>query len=652
MTCQHGDALELEVALLAAELEQHERLVELGIAVPGRRAPSTPEVRSGVRFARLDDLVTQAGEDVAAEAARVRAATADAIAEALGEQLATADPHDAVRILADLADPTSGRVLPGMAAVVDDAHTAIRDRLTGTLTESALEVAEEGRRQGLPDALIPDAATLVDVPPSAYAAADAHARRVATQPVERALAVALEAAQRAATLPDATGTDVLLAALDAVDQASTAGTEDVARQAANVAHGLARTHALRVMPPPREVYASELLDSNTCLACSAVDGRTYDSLESALVDYPGAGGYVGCAGGSRCRGTLVVVHDTEAAPTLDTPGDGRTPPAHTPDRTPRGPSMPDVGVPAPSDVIALEVTSAGTVVMPEPAGMPLPTPAPDAAATAPADPSLDDLTDDELEARFLAAAEAGDADAAARFGDELDRRTATAPAPQVDAWGFEIDPNPPADRFDEYGFRIDDVDDVEQYAALAADDAAAFGALTGLTPARTAGRRIDAVRAEWDLWVESTALEALEASRGTLLRRDRYEAFRAKYGAGAEEVLFTGPARVAYYYASEELRDYWARKPRLTFAEFAVQSGITDAKMTARARKAAEARREAMLRAEEDPAKRAQRKREQDAERRRRRGPDTAGQQLDRAQRRIAAERKREARLQRELGGE
>lgn len=65
--------------------------------------------------------------------------------------------------------------------------------------------------------------------------------------------------------------------------------------------------------PPDHLYASELLDSNACEECTAVDGTEYDTLEDAEADYP-TGGYANCEGGPRCRGTLVAVHsETEAS---------------------------------------------------------------------------------------------------------------------------------------------------------------------------------------------------------------------------------------------------------------------------------------------------------------------------------------------------
>lgn len=62
------------------------------------------------------------------------------------------------------------------------------------------------------------------------------------------------------------------------------------------------------------VYASEILDGNTCTNCASVDGRTFESMDEARNAYP-AGGYRDCTGGVRCRGTLVAIFH-EATPTL------------------------------------------------------------------------------------------------------------------------------------------------------------------------------------------------------------------------------------------------------------------------------------------------------------------------------------------------
>lgn len=58
--------------------------------------------------------------------------------------------------------------------------------------------------------------------------------------------------------------------------------------------------------------ASELLDTNTCDPCEAVDDTRYESFAAALADYP-TGIYPRCKGGKRCRGTLVAVYGESPA---------------------------------------------------------------------------------------------------------------------------------------------------------------------------------------------------------------------------------------------------------------------------------------------------------------------------------------------------
>jgi hypothetical protein len=67
-----------------------------------------------------------------------------------------------------------------------------------------------------------------------------------------------------------------------------------------------------------DIFSSELLDSNTCSACIAVDGTHYQDVEAAAADYP-TGGFIGCEGRERCRGTLIKVYRSETPSTLQTP---------------------------------------------------------------------------------------------------------------------------------------------------------------------------------------------------------------------------------------------------------------------------------------------------------------------------------------------
>ncbi len=69
--------------------------------------------------------------------------------------------------------------------------------------------------------------------------------------------------------------------------------------------------AVLAVAPPAEYVASEALDRNSCAPCRQIDGTRYTTLPDAREAYP-SGGYTGCQGGARCRGTLVTVWPQES----------------------------------------------------------------------------------------------------------------------------------------------------------------------------------------------------------------------------------------------------------------------------------------------------------------------------------------------------
>lgn len=174
------------------------------------------------------------------------------------------------------------------------------------------------------------------------AAMTAHAEMAAQRVVEEAAAQDVLSDQG---VPDSSGLTILattIAALLAVSLANAAGREAV-RHYSRTADGQAvadavdahiaglsdaylrtelgaaltsaqnagRMATLRVAPVGA-LYASEVMDSNTCKPCREVDGRWLGNTDGpdveATVDaaYPN-GGYISCLGGNRCRGTIVGV---------------------------------------------------------------------------------------------------------------------------------------------------------------------------------------------------------------------------------------------------------------------------------------------------------------------------------------------------------
>lgn len=105
----------------------------------------------------------------------------------------------------------------------------------------------------------------------------------------------------------ATAVDEHLAAL------SGAAVEEQIGAAMSAAQNEGRFAVLAVAPPA-EYVATEILDKNSCANCREIDGHRFTTLPDAREAYP-SGGYTGCLGGSRCRGTLVTVwpQDSEQA---------------------------------------------------------------------------------------------------------------------------------------------------------------------------------------------------------------------------------------------------------------------------------------------------------------------------------------------------
>lgn len=310
-------ALDVEVALLAAEADYIAELIDRGILPPGaRREPTSRELRAGVRFAELDRLVVQTAALVMRDLEPVRALLLDELGPMLAGMIpADASPYDVVETLTALDTAQ----VPDLMDTLEEAVEAGAAQLEQVAQAGADEALSEASRQGIPTNRLPDVDAVTD---EARAAAAAHSSRAATAHIDRVLAAATEGAARAATLPGATVASTVDAAIAAGRESSIAAVEDLARQGANVTHGIGRREAQAAMPEPAEVYASELLDRNTCGPCADLDGTEYATLEEGFADYPGAGGYIDCDGGSRCRGTLVIVWPQEAGPTTRAPGFG------------------------------------------------------------------------------------------------------------------------------------------------------------------------------------------------------------------------------------------------------------------------------------------------------------------------------------------
>ncbi|WP_329148799.1 phage minor capsid protein [Streptomyces sp. NBC_01456] len=176
---------------------------------------------------------------------------------------------------------------------------------------------------------------------------------------------------------------------------------------------------------------------------------------------------------------------------------------------------------------------------------------------------LADVSDDELAWCMQYAT----ADELARIAAEIDRRDGIelpAPADTGDAAADMLadrealaDAMSPAPDPDEWGRLADD----ETFATEAAALAVTHDQEGGDTDERRTITRREA-RALYDEYVYRQYLQAEDDCRGYLLTK------KAQAAGISPVSLFSGPARIAYARASDELKEWWAEHGRLTQAEF------------------------------------------------------------------------------------
>lgn len=400
-------------ARLAAEVELMELRTEVELITLDLMAGRTPpnmrralfdhELDAGVNFADLQSTVDARAERISRRLVEDRARFAELLradlAHAVDASPLAADRAISAR-LGDLLDP-SRMVDPvaGTEALVADAERFHSAELAASLQEGIRRAVDEARMQGL------IAPHLAGVPETVAARLDTLARRLAAAPHADVVGAARDVADRVA----GTGLagDAVLAQVDqAVGDLATGPLDNYARPAAQSAHNLGHQEAAANVAGTTRIYASELLDANTCGPCSLIDGHEYESEAEALADYPG-GTYVDCEGGDRCRGTLVYVWVTEAPATPANP-DGE-PPEGAPTPGPTAPPYP-VGAarrlptPPSAPLEPLPPLPAEPIPAPAPFDVPVetaPTPAPEAPAAPEPAPAFQ-LPDQPVEAPYSA----------------------------------------------------------------------------------------------------------------------------------------------------------------------------------------------------------------------------------------------------------
>lgn len=292
---------------LRDELTARRADLAAGLVPPDTHRALYPwEVEARTNFAGLENGVDDTAGVIAAQLADDRAQ----FLELLAADLASVADHPgplpvdvaiAFRVLA--LDTVLGLgAVPGAQTLIDQAEQRYRQTLRTAADAGAGRLQIEASQQG------------VDVGGGRYKLGgedeyrlDLAARHLAQSPHGDVLDAAADFAYR---MPEAGAGQLAHRIVDQVRQLSPNRLDAYARPPVQQADGLGRQAAARALILPERIYASELLDRNTCGPCSLVDGTEYTTLADATDDYPN-GTFKDCEGGDQCRGTLVFVWGSE-----------------------------------------------------------------------------------------------------------------------------------------------------------------------------------------------------------------------------------------------------------------------------------------------------------------------------------------------------
>ncbi len=194
----------------------------------------------------------------------------------------------------------------GLAAMtVDSAAGAalLRTSMTAMAATAAKQAAAEAKKQG------------ADVDPVALDA-DALATIAATAAALQAAQLAASAGGEAARLAGAgeeVDGDLIALEVDGFLQTLSETTLTRLLPGAMSAAQNGSRIATFLGGPRADLFASEVIDKATCTACKEIDGEYIgstgdDNIRSEVAALYPNGGYVDCAGGDRCRGTVVAAY--------------------------------------------------------------------------------------------------------------------------------------------------------------------------------------------------------------------------------------------------------------------------------------------------------------------------------------------------------
>lgn len=252
-------------------------------ARPLRRAPYAHEVAAAVDYAALDSAHASATELIVMEVAQYR-------------RTQISELHDAIVAAGGDLDVLSEiEAEPRAASVIASRLQMVADLAVG---EAVTEAGRQGRSIDSPAS--DDLRTSIEA--RAAVIDRILTRDVVGAAVRRAVRLtggALDSVGVASQVADELNGMTWVSARDQLTGAIT--------QAQNLGRGLVFRRS-----DPTDIYASELLDSNTCTNCVSKDGTHYQSMDDAEQDYP-TGGYKECLGREKCRGLLVAVYSETPA---------------------------------------------------------------------------------------------------------------------------------------------------------------------------------------------------------------------------------------------------------------------------------------------------------------------------------------------------
>jgi hypothetical protein len=247
-----------------------------------RRQPYDFEVSASVNFAEIDRIREESGETLVSAVERAQADQIDELAGAV--EAAAGDAAELAQLTCEPIDAD---------LVAEHLREAAEEGLATARAEWAAQqapIAAEGDPEEADEDAIEE--TVVE-----------RAKAVA---ITLAAGLAIAASKRAASVSTLAPAD---AAANVRDYLTGLSGADLVKQLGGATMQALNTGRREFMRAndPASVYASELLDTNTCTECVAADGTEYPSVEASEADYP-IGGNINCEGGLLCRGTVVAVY--------------------------------------------------------------------------------------------------------------------------------------------------------------------------------------------------------------------------------------------------------------------------------------------------------------------------------------------------------